>query len=436
MGDCSAVLAELVSLNSSLLELQAAYAEATAPAPDPCVTGEPAEYSIALHVGCIFTILVVSVLGTVIPILGSHRSKFAVHPFVLILGKCCATGVILACALIHMLQPSAESLTSTCLPEEFHDRYPSYAFLFAMVAALGMQLLEDVVERCLSARSQQLADLPPRSQSGDGTELVEAQAQPGGDGGHSHSHGGHSHGGHDRGRPPLSTSPSVGSPSCGRALLLQGGLSQSFHVAAPEQQHMSVAPVLDADGADGVAASAPPLPLPPSQPDSTRPSFSVLLAGEDSTRPSLSVPSAVEDSGRPPLAVPAAEEGLRPSLTVDTHVDVLLLGRHADVNGGPATPLHSDSIASGDDGAGASGTALAVKPRPLQHPLHSHGSAPVSDMSDAERALVALRHVHVHAGGTVHESKKGTGNARFIIAAILMEVSRAVGGEGSSLLEQ
>ena len=52
------------------------------------------------------------------------------------------TGVVLACALVHMLQPSAQSLTSVCVPTEFNTDYPAYAFLFAMLAALVMQFVE------------------------------------------------------------------------------------------------------------------------------------------------------------------------------------------------------------------------------------------------------------------------------------------------------
>jgi solute carrier family 39 (zinc transporter), member 1/2/3 len=85
--------------------LQVLYDEATQaePEPDPCVYETPKEYTMSLHVGAIFVILVASALGAAIPLVGSHRSKLAVPPFVIVLGKCMGTGVILACGLIHML---------------------------------------------------------------------------------------------------------------------------------------------------------------------------------------------------------------------------------------------------------------------------------------------------------------------------------------------
>jgi hypothetical protein len=289
---CSAIEAALAELNASFVTLQAEYDEATAPPPDPCLTEVPAEYSIPLHVGCIFVIFVVSVVGTVIPILGSHRSKFAVHPFVLILGKCCATGVILACALIHMLQPSNASLTSECLPLEFYEGYPSYAYLFAMVAALAMQLLEDCVERCIVSRTTTLADLPPRSESGE------------------------------------------------------DDIDESSH-----RQSAVVAVRSDAD--------ADAIPSPASKAQET----------------TVDVP--VPDASHVGIGAPA-----------DTTVE----GKEPD------------------------SLQLVVAIPPKRSQVSSHGD-------DIERVLGVLHHVHVHAGGTLHESKKGTGNAKFIIAAILMEVS-------------
>lgn len=52
---------------------------------------------------------------------------------------------MLACALVHMLQPSSESLTSPCVPYEFNTDYSAYAFLFAMLAGLAMQFLDYMV---------------------------------------------------------------------------------------------------------------------------------------------------------------------------------------------------------------------------------------------------------------------------------------------------
>ena len=67
---------------------------------------KPETYTQSLHIGAIFIVLFVSALGTVIPLLGSHSTKFAISPFVIVLGKCMGTGVVIACGLIHMLQAS------------------------------------------------------------------------------------------------------------------------------------------------------------------------------------------------------------------------------------------------------------------------------------------------------------------------------------------
>jgi len=64
---------------------------------------------------------------------------------VIVVGKSIGTGIILACALIHLLQPGAESLSSACVPAEYNTVYPAYAYLFAMIAALVMHFIDYLV---------------------------------------------------------------------------------------------------------------------------------------------------------------------------------------------------------------------------------------------------------------------------------------------------
>ncbi|RUS17284.1 Zinc/iron permease [Endogone sp. FLAS-F59071] len=60
------------------------------------------------------------------------------------LGKHFGTGVILATGFIHMLPSAMASLTSPCLSSAWNSDYPVYASLFAMFAALLMQLTEQL----------------------------------------------------------------------------------------------------------------------------------------------------------------------------------------------------------------------------------------------------------------------------------------------------
>jgi zinc transporter ZupT len=58
-------------------------------------------------------------------------------------------GILIACALVHMLQPSSQELTNVCLSTEFTFNYSAYAFMFAMLAILLMQFIDFTVETIL-----------------------------------------------------------------------------------------------------------------------------------------------------------------------------------------------------------------------------------------------------------------------------------------------
>ena len=113
----NASISAFEELNATYTSLLQAYEAAIAPQPNPCDYETPVQYSQPFHVAAVFIVLVASALGAIIPLVGSHYSKYAVPPFVLVLGKCAGTGVVLACGFIHMLQPSNESLTNPCLSE-------------------------------------------------------------------------------------------------------------------------------------------------------------------------------------------------------------------------------------------------------------------------------------------------------------------------------
>lgn len=68
----------------------------------------------------------------------SHPAAWLRMPgYALCVGKTIGTGILLACALVHLLQPAAQALTSACVPYEFNTDYQAYAFLYcsACVAA-------------------------------------------------------------------------------------------------------------------------------------------------------------------------------------------------------------------------------------------------------------------------------------------------------------
>jgi len=125
-------------------------APTNAPTFDPC--GNYANYldsyELALHVGAIFIIMCTSLVGVTSPLLLKRtlRGNKETAGYYIACGKLVGTGVVLACGLVHMLQPAAVSLTTAgCVPFEFSDDYNAYAYLFAMLAMILMHLMENVL---------------------------------------------------------------------------------------------------------------------------------------------------------------------------------------------------------------------------------------------------------------------------------------------------
>ena len=79
-----------------------------------CSTVELAasDYNQDLHIAAVFVILCASCLGAAIPLLIKRNPDSRLDPFLVILGKCLGTGVVLAAAFIHMLSPASTSLAS------------------------------------------------------------------------------------------------------------------------------------------------------------------------------------------------------------------------------------------------------------------------------------------------------------------------------------
>lgn len=102
-------------------------------------------YSVGLHVLAIFVVLIASVLGAVLPILGKRVRALRVAAYVYAVGKCVATGVMLAVAMIHMINHAAEAFGEDCVPASFAESFEGWAFLFALVAAIVMHGVDVIV---------------------------------------------------------------------------------------------------------------------------------------------------------------------------------------------------------------------------------------------------------------------------------------------------
>ncbi|KAK7198197.1 ZIP Zinc transporter [Novymonas esmeraldas] len=102
-------------------------------------------YNLGLHIAAIFIILAASAVGTLIPILGKHVPALRLHAYIYAVGKAMATGVVLAVALIHMINEAAGTFEQDCIPEHFREMYEGWAVLFAMIAAVLMHAVDGTV---------------------------------------------------------------------------------------------------------------------------------------------------------------------------------------------------------------------------------------------------------------------------------------------------
>jgi zinc transporter 1/2/3 len=108
---------------------------------DPCGESAVTTELMAFRVGAIFLILACSGLGVSLTLVGKHMIGLALPAYALLFFKTLGTGILLACALVHLLLPANESLTSPCLPAAFSTQYKAYAYLYCMLAFMGMQFI-------------------------------------------------------------------------------------------------------------------------------------------------------------------------------------------------------------------------------------------------------------------------------------------------------
>ncbi|RNE99161.1 cation transporter [Trypanosoma conorhini] len=115
-------------------------------------SGEKGPYSVGLHVAGVFVLLVASLVGTLIPLAGKYVPCLQLSPFMFVLGKCAATGVVLAVSLLTMVHHSMHSFAEECVPKALNSNtYDAFALLFAMIAAMLMHLFDAVLDGVLQS---------------------------------------------------------------------------------------------------------------------------------------------------------------------------------------------------------------------------------------------------------------------------------------------
>lgn len=90
--------------------------------------------SVGLRVGAIFIILASSLLTTLFPIVTQRVPRMSIPSSAFDFAKYFGSGVIIATAFMHLIEPGADELGSECLNSTFQS-YP-FAFAFAMISML------------------------------------------------------------------------------------------------------------------------------------------------------------------------------------------------------------------------------------------------------------------------------------------------------------
>lgn len=98
-----------------------------------------------LRIGAIFIIMVASLFGAMAPIMLARQTKMHVPKFTFFICKYVGTGVIIATAWMHLLEPAVDNLGDECLAPRLGD-YP-WAFFIGLFTIMLMFLIELLAAR-------------------------------------------------------------------------------------------------------------------------------------------------------------------------------------------------------------------------------------------------------------------------------------------------
>lgn len=112
---------------------------------EPMCDGLDGIYSLRLHIAGIFIILGASLIGAGLPILGRRVKSLDLPEYVYVTGKTIGTGVMLAVGFVHLIGDATQNFELWCVPQGFHDAFPSWAHLFAVVAVVLMHVIDIVI---------------------------------------------------------------------------------------------------------------------------------------------------------------------------------------------------------------------------------------------------------------------------------------------------
>lgn len=149
-----------------------------------------------LRIAAIFVILAASGLGALLPVVLARQRKLRVPGHAFFVAKFVGTGVIIATAWMHLLEPAADQLGDPCLGARLGD-YP-WAFGIGLWTVMAMFFVEMVAAR-FADKSDAAAASASASEKRDGAlDVAAAKEEKAGASTanrHDHAHDHHHHGG-------------------------------------------------------------------------------------------------------------------------------------------------------------------------------------------------------------------------------------------------
>ncbi|PWZ02954.1 putative ZRT2-zinc transporter II [Testicularia cyperi] len=118
--------------------------------------GEQWSGSLGLRIGAIFILWASATAVTLFPIVTRRVPRMSIPREAFDFAKYFGSGVIIATAFIHLLEPGVEALQSPCLAQAFQD-YSAFPFAIAMIALFAVFIVELFAYRLGSKLANKLA---------------------------------------------------------------------------------------------------------------------------------------------------------------------------------------------------------------------------------------------------------------------------------------
>lgn len=135
-----------------------------------CESGNEYDGRMGARISAVFVVLVASCFGSFFPLLSLKYSFIRLPGWCFFIAKYFGSGVIVATAFIHLLQPANESLTNECLNKAW-QKYP-YAFAICLLTLFLLFFFELCAYRFVDQKVEALGAGHSHSHFGDTSKYV------------------------------------------------------------------------------------------------------------------------------------------------------------------------------------------------------------------------------------------------------------------------